>query len=79
MATTEWVIGSGDEDCSGRSGGAIVFAWIVRFAEGGSRVSISSLKPGIWLPSSSAVAPRSGAEVVPREAPGETVATIIKR
>ena len=78
MATSESVTGGSDGDCGGRSRVAIVFEWIARFNEGGSSASFSLSKPGFGLPSSSAAAPRSGAEVGPGEALGAVV-TIIEQ
>jgi len=76
MATSESVTGGSDGDCGGKSRVAIVFAWIARFTEEGSRASFSLRKPGFRLPSSSAAAPRSGAGVSPGEALGEVVTII---
>ena len=50
-----------------RSPVTTVFAWVVRFTKGGSRVSISLRDPGFVLPPPSAATLRRGAEICPEE------------
>ncbi len=76
MATSESITDDSDRGCGGRSRVAILFAWIARTTEGGSRASFSFRKPGFGLTSSSTAAPRSGAEVGLGEALGAVVTII---
>ncbi len=76
MATSESVTDGSDEDHGARSRVAIVFAWIARFTKGGSRAPFSLRKSGSGLPSSSAAALRSGAEVGSGDALGAVVIVI---
>ena len=76
MATSESVANDCGEDCSKWSGVTTIFVSIAGCAEGGPRASFSSGKPGIGLPSSSVVVPRSGPVIGPGEAPG-ALATVI--